>query len=290
MSTVERTTAEPTLRIGAVAYLNTEPLIWGLAQRLPGMQLSLEVPSKLARQLAQRQLDVGLIPVVSYFQGTGDVIVSDACIGCRGPVGSVKLLSRVPLADIRTLAVDEGSATSVVLAQVLLERQYGLRPELHPFPLGSDVTATGTDAVVTIGDRAMGIAPREFTHGWDLGEVWCETTGLPFVFAVWVAHRDTPRLELLGQRLQQTRDAACLDLKRLATEVAPRRDMSPRACEAYWSDNLHFVLGPREREGLRLFFDESVRLGLVSGQPALTPLQFNTAPHESPSKIGFTSV
>ena len=100
------------MRIGAVSYLNTKPLIYRLAELAPQHELVLDLPSRLADDLAAGRLDVALIPSVEFFHNPSYTVVSDACIACRGPVRSVKLFSRVPLPEIRTLALDEGSRTS----------------------------------------------------------------------------------------------------------------------------------------------------------------------------------
>src|SRR5262245_39566916 len=103
------------VRVGAVSYLNTKPLICDFAELAPDAELVLDYPSRLAEALAAGTLDVALIPSIEFFQDPGYTIVSDACIGCRGPVLSVKLFSRVPVETIRTLALDEGSRTSAAL-------------------------------------------------------------------------------------------------------------------------------------------------------------------------------
>src|SRR6188768_2971938 len=108
------------LRVGAVSYLNTKPLIYGLERLAPQAELVLDVPSRLAIDLAAGELDVALIPSIEFLREPAYAIVSDACIGCRGPVLSVKLFSRGPAAEIRTLALDEGSRTSVALVRILL--------------------------------------------------------------------------------------------------------------------------------------------------------------------------
>src|SRR3954471_5186769 len=115
----------PEIRIGAVSYLNTKPLVYGLAERLPQADVVYDFPSRLADRLAAGDLDVALIPSVEFFQDPSYSIVSDACIGCRGPVWSVKLFSRVPPPQIRTLALDEGSRTSVALVRILLKERFG---------------------------------------------------------------------------------------------------------------------------------------------------------------------
>src|SRR5947209_1073057 len=123
------------IRVGAVNYLNTKPLICDLDKLAPDIDLSLEVPSRLADLLEQGRLDVALIPVIEYFRGGSYSIVPDIAIASRGPVLSVTLFSRVPWPGIRRVALDEGSRTSAALAQVLLRIRHGVHPELVPLPL-----------------------------------------------------------------------------------------------------------------------------------------------------------
>src|SRR5262245_58359126 len=144
-----------TLRVGAVNYLNTKPLIERLTDFAPNIDLSLDLPSRLADKLAAGELDVGLIPVVEFFRGENYTFVPNIAIASRGPVLSVTLFSKVPWAEIRSVALDEGSRTSAALAQILLRQRYGVRPELAPLPLDHDAEAVPTDAVLLIGDRAM---------------------------------------------------------------------------------------------------------------------------------------
>src|SRR5689334_10050564 len=114
-------TGRPTrLKVGAVSYLNTKPLVYGLPAETDDFELVFDLPSRLADRLSRGELDVALIPSIEFFQNPAYTIVSDACIGCRGPVFSVKLFSRVPVSEIKTLALDEGSRTSVALVQILL--------------------------------------------------------------------------------------------------------------------------------------------------------------------------
>ncbi|MCR9120017.1 MAG: menaquinone biosynthesis protein, partial [bacterium] len=175
------------IRIGAVSYLNTKPLVEGLAELAPSAQIVFDLPSRLAQSLADNRLDIALIPSIEYLRNDGWKIVSDACIGCRGPVLSVKLLTRKPFAEIKTLALDEGSRTSAALVQVLLAERFGIRPQLESLPIGNGVEDTTADAVLLIGDRAIHSPEGSFIDEWDLGEHWCEWAKLPFVFAMWVA-------------------------------------------------------------------------------------------------------
>lgn len=250
------------IRVGAVNYLNTKPLVYGLAAAAPQIELSYDLPSRLADDLAAGELDVALIPSVEAFQDPGYAIVSDACIGCRGPVLSVKLFSRVPAAKIRTLALDEGSRTSAALVRILLHERYGLSPELEPLPIEATLSATAADAVLLIGDRAMHLPAGSFAEVWDLGDEWNRWSETNFVFAMWTARAgvDTGALE---SALQTARDAGVANLPEIAAREAAAIGISPQRCLEYLRDNLYFHLGPRERAGLELFYRHAKRLGMA---------------------------
>lgn len=255
-------TVEERLRIGAVSYLNTKPLICGLEEENPLWRLELDLPSRLADRLEAGTLDVALIPSIAYWQRPGYRIVSNACIGCRGPVLSVKLVARCPMKYIRSLALDEGSRTSVALAQILLKERLGVAPSLRPFPIGQPLEETTADAVLIIGDRAMHVDESPFAEVWDLGEQWGGWSGLPFVFAMWVARPGVP-VETLERILEEARDRGCRSLESIAAAEAARLDWPAERCVDYLSRHLHFTLGPEEWAGLRLFYKHAVREGLA---------------------------
>ncbi|MCI0361615.1 MAG: menaquinone biosynthesis protein [Planctomycetaceae bacterium] len=264
------------MRIGAVSYLNTRPLVYGLQDfarpagrsTAPQYELVFDLPSRLADQLAAGELDVALIPSVEYFQNPDYTIVSDACIACRGPVRSVKLLSRVPLDSIRTLALDEGSRTSAALVQILLHEQFGRSPALVPFPIDAAPESIAADALLMIGDRAMHPPAGEYIAQWDLGDVWCRWAELPFVFAMWVS-RVHERSEMhhnqladLAALLSRARDSGVAQVEQIARTEHDRFGLSYDDCLTYLRDHLHFTLGPRELAGLRLFEEYVKRLEL----------------------------
>ncbi len=255
-------TDQKRLRVGAVSYLNTKPLIYGLEQRAPQAEVVLDVPSKLAVDLAADKLDVALIPSVEFFRHPGYTIVSDACIACRGPVLSVKLFSRGPIEAIRTLALDVGSRTSVALALVLLEQRYGIEPAVEPLEAEATLDDTAADAVLLIGDRAIHSPPGRFEVVWDLGDQWCEWTGLPFVFAMWTA-RAGRDLAGLDAALAAARDDGVAHLNDIAQREAAPLGLTRPQCLSYLRDNLHFYLGPREQQGLELFYRYASGQGLV---------------------------
>ena len=197
------------LRIGAVSYLNTKPLVYRLAERLPEANIILDYPSRLADALADEQLDIALVPSAELISHPEWSVVSNACIACRGPVLSVKLLFRVLPGEVQTLALDEGSRTSALLAQILLQELHGVRPQLTSLPLGKEASESQADAVLVIGDRAIGCDESAMVETWDLGDRWCRWAELPFVFAMWVARPElTRRLPLLLWQKPEMKGAA----------------------------------------------------------------------------------
>jgi chorismate dehydratase len=252
----------PKLRVGAVNYLNTKPLIYGLERFAPQAEVVLDFPSRLADELAAGRLDVALIPSIEFFHDPSYTIVSNACIACRGPVLSVKLFSRVPIESIRTLALDAGSRTSVALTRILLAERHGVRPEVKPLPLGDSLADTQADAVLLIGDRAMHSPGGRFEVVWDLGDQWCRWAELPFVFAMWVARAGT-ELGGLEAALCEARDAGLAHLEDIAEREAAPLGLTRPQCVSYLRDNLYFYLGAREQRGLELFYNKAAQLGLA---------------------------
>jgi chorismate dehydratase len=250
------------IRIGAVNYLNAKPLLEELETLAPHMELSLDVPSRLADALAAGALDVALIPVIEYFRASSYTIVPNLAIACRGPVLSVTLFSRVPWSDIRRVALDEGSRTSAALTQVLLARRHGVRLEVISLPLDSTVEEVDADAVLLIGDRAMRACLPGFVHAFDLGQEWHDWTGLPLVFAVW-AVRAGVKLGRVRAALAEAKRRGCARSGAIAAREAPRLGLDAGFCRRYLENILHFRLGPAEIAGLRRFYHLTCALGLA---------------------------
>lgn len=260
----------PHYRIGAVSYLNTRPLVHGLRHRLEGIgSLSFNLPSRLADQLAGGQLDVALIPSVEYFLGgQGDYqILSDAAIACQGPVWSVRLLSRVPLPRIRTLALDVGSRTSAALVRLLLWQEHGIRPQTLPLAMEQLPEAVAADAVLLIGDRAMHPPAGVYQEIVDLGQWWTSLTGLPFVFAMWVA-RSGVDCERLDAALRQSRDEGCRQLRAIAATEAGPHGLTISDVWRYFTEHLRFHLGPDQLTGLQAFHTGLVQMGMLTERSA----------------------
>lgn len=176
------------IKISAVSYTNTKPFIYGLerSSALAGrMDLSLDIPSDCAEKLIQNRADIGLIPVAAIPQVLNAEMISAYCIGAVGAVNSVFILSDVPVQQIKSVLLDPQSKTSNNLAKVLLK--FHFKREVQ-FVYDQSVKA---DAIVLIGDRTF-TRKHDFKYRYDMGEEWMAFTGLPFVFAAWVANKPIP--------------------------------------------------------------------------------------------------
>lgn len=246
------------LRIGAVNYLNSKPLIEGLAQLAPEAELVLDFPSRLADRLTGGTLDVALVPSIACLLEPDYEVVSDACVAARGPVLSVKLYFRRPPRSVGTLALDAGSRTSATLARILLAERFGIHPRLEPLPLDRSAAATVADAVLLIGDRAIHPPAEQFVATWDLGEEWTSWTGLPFVFAMWGTRRGTD-LGGLAEVLSAARDRGVERLEEIGRREAALLGLGEQVAIDYLTKNLYYRLGPAEREGLARFHRLAVK-------------------------------
>lgn len=254
--------ANSAVRIGAVSYLNSKPLVEDLAELLPDAEIHLDYPSRLADELSAERLDVGLIPSVECFYKPGYEVISDACVATHGPVLSVKLYFRNHPGAVRRLALDEGSRTSAALARIMLLERFGVDPDRVPLPIGQAAADDDVDAFLLIGDRAMHTPDEQFHTVWDLGDEWLQWTGLPFVFAMWVA-RHNGADETVARRLCEARDRGVDRLHQIAEREAPQLGLLTETAEAYLRDNLFFRLRSAERSGLKLFQQLAVQTGLA---------------------------
>jgi chorismate dehydratase len=222
----------------------------------------LDVPSRLADDLAAGRLDVALIPAIEYFRADDYTVVPGISIASRGPVLSVTLFSRVPWANVRRVALDAGSRTSAALAQILLRERYGVKPEVVPLPLDRQADDVDADAVLLIGDRAMRACLPGFAHAFDLGQEWHDWTGLPFVYAFWAVRAGVD----LGEIESALHEAKRRGLERvgaIAQAEAPRLGLDAGLCRRYLANILHFDLGPRELAGLHHYYSLACQHGLA---------------------------
>src|SRR3984957_13991327 len=250
------------IRVGAVNYLNTKPLIERLTDFGPTLQLTLDLPSRLADRMAQGELDVGLIPIIEFFRGNKYSFVPNIAIASRGVVLSVTLFSRVPWPEIRSVALDEGSRSSSALTQILLRKRYGIHPEVRPLPIDSPADDLHTDAVLLIGDRAMRACLPGYRFAYDLGQEWTDWTGLPTVYAVW-AIRGGLELSEAENAFHRAKEYGLARAGEIAQREAPALGLDAGYCRRYLTNIIRYDLGPSELAGLRKFHQYAHELGLA---------------------------
>lgn len=251
-----------TFRVGSVSFLNATPLIYGLTE-LADVRLSLEVPSRLLDGLRQGRYDVALLPVIDYQRLPGLRLLASGGIGCDGPTLTVRLFSAAPFERVRTLACDTDSHTSVALARIIFAERFGFVPEF--VPLSRDVN--GSSARLLIGDKVVSDEPRGLPHQLDLGEAWKQLTGLPFVFAAWMA-RGEADLGDLPRRLERAKSEGLAHVDEIIAREAPRRGWPADVACRYLTQFLKFDIGPAQLEAIERFHALAWKHGVLAGPPA----------------------
>ena len=261
------------VRLGAVGYLNARPLVYGL-DRQPLFDLRYDIPSECARLLHARSIDVGLIPSIEYLRGPQPyAIVPGPAVTSRGAVASVAIYTAREPKDIRSIAMDTSSRTSVALATVMLKRAFGVTAEAVPMAPELDTMLARADAALIIGDNALFLDPQSAIrnpqsaiHKIDLGALWTDSTGLPFVYAVWTGWPEALGREAVAA-LQQARDEGIAHADEVAAAYYPDDAGRQAVAKRYLRDNIQYVLGDDELEGLRLFYRYAADAGLVADRP-----------------------
>jgi chorismate dehydratase len=280
------------LRIGRIPYINCYPVYGAIDRRVVGLdgELVSGVPSELNRLMAEGNLDISVVSAVEYAREPRRyLLLPDLAISCDGPVHSVLLLSRRPASDLTggRLIVSRSSMTSVALLELLFESVWHAAPEFVPGDAElSDLAGFDEephDARLVIGDAALALSaehqrptrgsPFDYPYVYDLGEQWKRWTGLPFVFAVWVAQRTTPVSLSLGAHasLIESRNWGLEHLGDLAAQAADATGVSRDVCERYFT-GLDYGLGYEHLAGLTEFFRRLVAAGRVpNGTLAFLP-------------------
>ena len=246
----------PKYRVGAVGYLNTTPLVWGMlyGPQRELVDLTLAIPAVCAQQVEDGIAQIGLVPVAEVAR-QGLEIVPGVGISCLGAVRSILLFAKVPWGKVRTLAADSSSRTSVRLAQVILRERFGVEPEITRYEPDLAAMMQEADAALIIGDPALLIDPyRTPYHRLDLGEEWFALTQLPMVFAVWAGKPKLPLQELS----EMTRASFGFGKARL-TEIIDseyaKRGIGRELADEYLRRYIRFEIGPAEQRGLETFFE-----------------------------------
>jgi chorismate dehydratase len=217
-------------------------------------ELDFQIPAVCADRLASGAADIGIVPAFELTRQKLKVI-RGAGIACRGPVRSILLISRQPFAEIRTLAADSSSRTSVQLTRVILERRYGATPAIAPHTPDLDAMLASADAALLIGDAALHVDPATLPYRTlDLGAEWVEMTGYPMVFAVWAGREEAITPEVERAFLESCRYGRERIEEIVAAEAAPR-GFTPELAREYLTRNIAHELGPRDYEGMELFMN-----------------------------------
>lgn len=266
------------LRISAISYLNTALLMWDFEHGHAGSDfaVSYTVPSQCAASLAEGSADIGIVPAAAYATLRDLIILPDVAIASRRPVRSILLVSKVPLDEIRTVALDTSSLTSVALTKVLFAKWWGGGRTFVPKPPDIELMLKNHDAGLLIGDPALKIDRSRFIT-YDLAEEWIRLTGKPFVFAFWAVRREAlrhARHDLdLAYIFQQSRDHGLEpeSLQKIVAEWAPRLNLSEGDVRSYLTENIHYFLDAECLEGLQLFYEYAHQCGAL---PAAPPVRF----------------
>ncbi|MGI9070668.1 MAG: menaquinone biosynthetic enzyme MqnA/MqnD family protein [Bryobacteraceae bacterium] len=257
---------EKRFKVGAVSYLNTVPLIWGMLHgpQREQVQLSFAIPSACASEVERGTVDIGLVPVAEIPR-QGLEIVPGAGIACLGAVRSILLLSRVRWKEVRTLAADLGSRTSVELARIILRERYGVEPQVVLHEPILDKMLLAADAALIIGDSALRITPEELPFEClDLGAEWLAQTGLPMVFAAW-AGKPGISVESLQNITTGSYELGKARIDQIVEQEYRGRQISKQLADRYLREHIRFELGPNEHRGLQTFYE----LANLSPHPAL---------------------
>ncbi len=239
-----------------MSYLNTVPLVWGMLHgEQKGMfELVFRVPAECADMLSAGEVDIGILPVYEL-AGKPFQTVPGLGIACRGEVRSIRLVSKVPVGAIRTLAADASSRTSVQLARVVLERRYGVRPAVRRHAPDLPAMLEAADAALLIGDPALRIVPEELPYKvYDLGAEWLSMTGLPMVFAMWAGRAEAITPEVV-EAFHSSWRFGMERMEEIAAGESGRRGFSPGLVREYLTSNIRHRLGEEEERGMQLFLE-----------------------------------
>jgi chorismate dehydratase len=288
------------LRISIVEFLNTAPLVWGFTDGplMGRYDLSFAVPSQCAEDLRAGRADVGIIPAIEYQRMENVVALPGMAVAAKQEVRSILVISKVPVEMARTFALDTNSRSSAGLVRLLCQRHWNIAPEFIDMAPDPNEMLARADAALIIGDPALRlrlkldaleakvpggtdcccgggedehpVAGVESFFIYDVAQQWREMTGLPCVLAIWVARRGAVTPEIVAD-FQASREYGLARIGEIAEGAALKLDLQPRDLERYLSENIDFSLDEENLAGLRLYYEECARAGLI---PQVRQLEF----------------
>lgn len=238
------------IKVGAVSYLNTVPLLYGIEHSpvFDDIELSVDYPAVLAQKLKKEEIDVALLPVAAMASIEGARIIADYGIAADGNVASVAIFSNVPMEEVEVVYLDYQSRTSVMLAQVLLKLHWKKEVQFKPTEQGYINDIKDTTAAVIIGDRALEQL-NNFEYVYDLAEEWKKYTGLPFVFAAWVSNKDLP--ETFIQAFNQANASGLEKIELIVKDTL----FTHFDLEQYYKVHIHYHIDEEKKKGLNKFLE-----------------------------------
>jgi chorismate dehydratase len=259
------------VRVGAVRFLNTLPLIYGLEQ-LRDLAIGCSVPSLLLDELLAGETDLALCSSIDYQRSPQPLVIIPAgVLGCCGPTLTVRLYSIGPIEALRDVYCDTDSHTSIALMQILFAERYGLTPNCVDYDAREHVAHNKPmqwpEAMLLIGDKVVTDSPPavRYPYQLDLGELWHEMTGLPFVFATWMARRDSDpqRLRSAAAALDRQRRRNRLRMGEIVTRHAAARNWPIDLAAEYLTHRLSYTFDDAALAGLELFFEKAQQHDLI---------------------------
>jgi chorismate dehydratase len=265
------------LRISAISYLNTAPLMWDFRDGNPAFDISYTVPSQCASELAVGSADIGIIPAAAFANTPGLAIIPSVAIASKRSVRSILLVSKVPLEEIQTVALDNSSLTSVALVQILFAKWWGGNRQFVSASPDLEKMLAQHDAALVIGDTALQVDRSRYIT-YDLAEEWIQFTGKPFVFAFWAVRQAVLKdfsPDYLTSIFQRSRDNGLRpeSLNEIAREWAPKLNLAENDVKSYLTKNIHYDLDRECVEGLSLFFEYAQQCGFLPTPPQLRFLE-----------------
>ena len=287
------------LRISIVEFLNTAPLVWGFTDGplVDRYDLSFAVPSQCAEDLRAGRADVGIIPAIEYQRMENVVALPGMAVAAKDEVRSILVISKVPIQRARSFALDTNSRSSVGLVRLLCRRHWKIAPEFIDSAPDPDEMLARADAALIIGDPALRLRLQvdafeekmpqgeaccdgdsgefpvkdvEMLFVYDVAQQWREMTGLPCVLAIWVARRGTVTPKMVAD-FQASSEYGLAHIGEIAESAALKLNLHPRALERYLTQNIDFSLDENNLAGLKLYYEECARAGLI---PRVRELEF----------------
>jgi chorismate dehydratase len=263
------TARSPLVRLGAVSYLNTRPLVYGLDAR-PDVALRFDVPARCADLVEAGEVDLGLVPIIEYARHADDyAVVPDVSIASMGAVDSVALFTRQPIERVRTIALDVSSRTSAGLVRLLCARHWRIEPAFVPAAPDIRAMLASADAALLIGDPALFLDPATVdAEKIDLGLAWQALTGLPFVWAVWAGRTGAASPEVC-RLLYETRLRGVANIDAIARRERPDDPPGQALVARYLRETITYGLDGALLDGARAYFEGLAAEGLIARAPRL---------------------